>query len=254
MNDHDGSPGPASRADAWERDVLRIVGHDLRGPLATILGWARILHHKHSGAASIAEAVATIERNVDVAITLVDDVCARLMLRRGQVDLTREPLDLDRLCRVAVERVRPHLTARGVTLTQNGGAGELVVDADPVWMQRIVRSLLSVAMKLTPRDGRVVLRTQRHGAAIRLSLATTPAATGSGERSGMNPLLELDVEREVIGLHGGTLSVTDGARGHAVEITMEMPAHGRAASARPVRAVSARRRGAASARRGRRRR
>jgi K+-sensing histidine kinase KdpD len=237
VKDSDGSPGQSSRADAWERDVLRIVGHDLRGPLATILGWARILHHKHGENASIAEAVATIERNVDTAITLVDDVCARLVLRRGTVDLTPEPLDLDEVCRLAVQRARPRLGARRLTLTHEPAAGAVVVNADPIWMQRIVRSLLTIAIKLTPRDGHIVLRTERHGAVIRLSLATPSAAAAAA--------FELDVEREVIALHGGSVSVAAGTQGSGWEVTVELPAH---------RAPTRARVSAASARRGRRRR
>jgi signal transduction histidine kinase len=233
-----------ARQDRWESEVLSLVGHDLRGPLATILGWARILHHKHRGHASIEQAVTTIERNVDTALTLVDDVCARLMLQRGAVELKPEPLDLDQLCRAVVQRFRPHLAAREITVTHETPRDAVIVDADPAWMQRIVRALLTGTVRATSGAGHLVIRTLRHRAVIRLSLAITSPPPASGTPRAPEPTIDLDLEREVLGLLGGRLSVAGGA-GSAWEVTIEMPAH---------REASRGRRRAASPRRGRRRR
>jgi signal transduction histidine kinase len=228
-----------ARTDRWEREMRSLVGHDLRGPLATILGWARILHHKHRGNASIEQAVATIERNVDAAITLVDDVCARLTVERGAVELKPEPLDLDHLCRAVVERFRPRLATREVTVTYGSPRAALLVNADPTWMQRIVRALLGSAIRVTARRGQILIRTARQRAVIRLSLAATRPRPAPGTLPASEPTIDLDLEREVIGLHRGRLLLTDEGAG-VWEVTIEMPAYSAPRRARP-RAPSTRR-------------
>jgi len=237
-------PAIPTRADRWESEMLSLVGHDLRGPLATILGWARILYHKHRGHASIEQAVATIERNVDAAITLVDDVCARLSVQRGAVELKPEPLDLDQLCRAVVDRFRPRLAAREITVTHDSPRAALIVNADRTWMARIVRGLLGSAIRVAPRGGQLVIRATRQRAVIRLSFAITRQPPTPGTPPAPGPTIDLDLEREVLGLQGGRLSLAGEGAG-AWEVAMEIPAHSAPGRERPR---------ASSTRRGRRRR
>ena len=58
--------------DAESADVLERAGHELRGVLNTVAGWAQLVRLEDAPAAKVLRASQTIERNVSVLLRLVE--------------------------------------------------------------------------------------------------------------------------------------------------------------------------------------
>jgi PAS domain S-box-containing protein len=141
--------------DEMKNTFLQAVSHDLRTPLAAILGLA-----------------VTLERG-EVALDGKDarDLAGRIAVNARKLDrMVTDLLDLDRLSRGIVEpKLHPtdvaELVRRVVADPEMRERGRVSVDGDPIVVnvdaskvERIVENLLSNAFRHTPEDTRVMVR------------------------------------------------------------------------------------------------
>jgi two-component system sensor histidine kinase BaeS len=88
--------------------------------------------------------------------------------------LHRELLDAGQLLRQVAAAHRGAADLSGVELRIEA-AGELDVHADPVRLRQVVSNLVSNAIRHTPRDGSVVLRSREEGEDVILEVADSGA-------------------------------------------------------------------------------
>ncbi|MCI0636970.1 MAG: ATP-binding protein [Actinobacteria bacterium] len=138
--------------DEMKNTFLQAVSHDLRTPLAAILGLA-----------------VTLERTeVELGAEEMHDLARRIATNARKLDrLVTDLLDLDRLARGIVEpKLLPTevsaIVRRVVSESELSVAGRVQVDAvsvtvsvDPAKVERIVENLLANAGRHTPADARV---------------------------------------------------------------------------------------------------
>jgi PAS domain S-box-containing protein len=133
--------------DERKSSFLQAVSHDLRTPLASVMGIALTLQRgghqlAPADAADLLGRLAGNARRLDRILTGLLDLDR---LERGKVELRREPVDLDRLVAGVVKEARDELDAHPVSL-------ELVpvqVLADAPKVERIVENLLANAVRHT---------------------------------------------------------------------------------------------------------
>jgi signal transduction histidine kinase/CheY-like chemotaxis protein len=141
-----------------ERDRLfAAASHDLRQPLQAIGLNLGLLTPKSSADLAISE-------RIRLAIVSMSDILSSLLdLRRASGDakaITLEPVALqpllDRLCQDYREQARiKQLSFRNV-------ATGTWAQADPIWLERCLRNLITNALRYTD-DGRVLLGVRRYG-------------------------------------------------------------------------------------------
>jgi PAS domain S-box-containing protein len=154
------------RADEIKDAFLTAVSHDLRTPLATILGNSITLEHGD-------ELGLSDEDRAELLSTLVEKA-------RRLTDLITDLLDMDRLSRGTIEpRSAPHeiggLVARLVRNTDTLAGRRVEMDIRPVvtvvdrsMVERIVENLLANAAKHTPADATVWVRVRPNGTGAEL--------------------------------------------------------------------------------------
>jgi len=154
------------RADEIKDAFLTAVSHDLRTPLATILGNAITLEHGD-------ELGLSNDDRAELLSTLVEKA-------RRLTDLITDLLDMDRLSRGTIEpRSAPHeiggLVARLVRDTDALADRRVEIDIRPVvavvdrsMVERIVENLLANAAKHTPADATVWVRVRPRGTGAEL--------------------------------------------------------------------------------------
>ena len=124
------------------------VSHDLRTPLRTIRGFAEILREWHAAELSpeARRLVDLIKAGVDEMDQLTDDLLD--FSRLGHESITRQAVDLERLCREAFQSLERERVGRAVELTLRPLP---VVSGDPALLRLVVVNLLSNALKFTRR-------------------------------------------------------------------------------------------------------
>jgi signal transduction histidine kinase len=139
-----------ARASEWKDEVLSIVAHELRAPLASVSGFADLLG-RGADPASDAEFVEAIRRNARRMVRSIDDMLAAAGLDSHNLS-------------VVVETVRLSDAIRGASL--DSGVRDLIVEcppdvevsADPERLGQILVNLLTNAVKYgsPPCTARVV--------------------------------------------------------------------------------------------------
>jgi signal transduction histidine kinase len=129
---------------------LAAVSHDLRTPLAAILGLAVTLEHHTLDEAEAKDLAARIASNARRLDRLVTDLLDLDRLSRGLVEPILRPVDLGEL----VTRV-VHETELAAGRDVSIDACELDMEVDAAKIERIVENLLANAVRHTPADARI---------------------------------------------------------------------------------------------------
>lgn len=130
------------------------VSHDLRTPLRTIEGFAKMVHDESSGrlSAESRENLDRVQRASRHMAALIDDILRLSRVTRGEV--RRETVDVTAMARSIAEEMRQRHPEHRVEFVVRDG---LVARADPHLLEVLMRNLLENAWKYTSRreDARV---------------------------------------------------------------------------------------------------
>lgn len=155
----------ANDKNRQKTEILSYIGHDLRAPLATIVGYARLL--ADSPASERQAHLRAIERNVDYQLDLIDELLNYARAELKPLHLVSEPVEIAGLLEDVVRQ-------GGALARQqrNRFQAEIpdilphTVLLDARRLRQVLLNLLSNAAKFT-RDGAITLRVNaaRAGAA-----------------------------------------------------------------------------------------
>jgi len=171
------------RAAALRDAFIGVISHELRTPVTTIYGLARILRRR--GAAVDPEtrdqAIVDIEEEADRLTRLIEDLLVLSRVEGGRVAIEAEPINVIRLVRhiVAAESDRhpSHQYLFEASPDLPLGAGE------PTYVEQVIRNLLSNAAKysasgtpieilIEPVDEQVAVRVLDRGIGVDAETAT----------------------------------------------------------------------------------
>ena len=230
----------AEAANRAKDEFLSILSHELRTPLNAILGWSAMLRQRTLSQDKVLQALETIERNAKSQAQLIEDILDVSRIITGKLRLQVRPVNLVPVIESAIESVRLAAEAKSIRLQSriDSQAGLLLGDANR--LQQVVWNLLSNALKFTPKDGRVEIRLER----VNSHAEITVSDTGPGISSDFLPFvfdrfrqhdstttrsygglgLGLAIVRQLVELHGGTVTVVSPGIGQGTTFTVTLPA------------------------------
>jgi PAS domain S-box-containing protein len=147
-----------SVADEAKTFALQAVSHDIRTPLAAILGLAITLENRAEEMSpdDVRDLSSRIVQNSRRLDRIVTDLLDLDRLQRNGFAARLRPVDLGTLVRQLVTRTEA-VTERRLQLD----TGPVRVEADATMVERIVENLLGNAVKHTPSDSRIWVRVER---------------------------------------------------------------------------------------------
>jgi signal transduction histidine kinase len=241
----------AQDANRLKEDFLATLSHELRTPLNALLGWIHMLKMPNADEATKKRAVESIERNARAQAVLINDLLDVSRVVSGKLHLEQKPVDLSAVALAAIDAVRPAARARDLELNVAIGSITRDVWGDPDRLQQIVWNVLSNAVKFTPAGGRIDLALEETGGAVQISITDTgvgiaPAflphvferfrqADSSTTRAQSGLGLGLSIVRNLVDLHGGTVTAASRGLGQGATFTVTLPTR-RPDVARPVEA------------------
>jgi signal transduction histidine kinase/ActR/RegA family two-component response regulator len=228
----------AERASQMKDDFLATLSHELRTPMAPILGWAQILMRGAAERERVAQGAEIIERNARIQTQIIDDLLDMSRIVSGKLLLRSESMNLRAVCEAALATVQPAADARGVLLAS---ALDRVpwLRGDPNRLQQVVWNLLTNAIKFTPRGGRVELALRREGDQARIEVRDSGQgispdflphvferfrqADSSTTRAHGGLGIGLAITRQLVEMHGGTVAAQSPGEGKGATFIVQLP-------------------------------
>lgn len=143
-----------AEAERRKDDLLAMLAHELRNPLAPIRNGVEVLRLTDLPADAV-EVCEIIDRQVQHLAELVNDLVDVSRLARGKLLLQRREVDLAALARHVAEAQQPQFQAAGVRLELDLPNQPVHVHGDADRLGQVVKHLLHNARKFTPSGGRV---------------------------------------------------------------------------------------------------
>ena len=229
----------AEDANRAKDEFIAVVSHELRTPLNTIRLWTRMLANEKLPAKDRADGVQMINRAAVAQQQVIDDLFDVSRIASGKLKLALHETILTNAVKGAVDAVEPVATARGIRLSSRLSNDLGVVRADPGRLQQVIWNLLSNAVKFTPQGGRVSVAARRDGAMVTIEVEDTgvgikreflphvfdrfrQAEVGATRvHGGLG--LGLAIAKQIVELHGGTISVRSEGDGQGSTFRVELP-------------------------------
>ena len=229
----------AERANRLKDEFLATISHELRNPLNAIMGWAHMLRLGKLSDVNAERAVETIYRNAKAQAQLVADLLDVSRIISGKLRLDVRTVDLIYIINAAIDSIRPAAEAKGIRVQTllDPAAGPISGDADR--LQQIVWNLLTNAVKFTPKGGRIQVKIQRIDSHVEIVVSDSGVgiskeflpyvfdrfrqadATTTRIHGGLG--LGLSIVRQLVDLHGGSVSVHSEGEGKGTIFTITLP-------------------------------
>jgi PAS domain S-box-containing protein len=143
------------RADRRKDELLAMLGHELRNPMAAISTSLHLLARAEGDAGKVARYQAIAGRQMDNLVRLVDDLLDVARISHGKVTLRREQIELAEVVRNAIALARPEIDARKHHLEVFIAPGAYPMNGDTARLEQVVVNLLTNAAKYTDEGGSI---------------------------------------------------------------------------------------------------
>ena len=226
----------ALRADDRRKDIfIATVAHELRQPVAAMLPAIAVMRQRVSEQLGT-QARDVIERQVTHLRRMIDDMMDIARVVQGKLNLRKERTDCRDVIHDALYSTSMLCEEHHHTLSVSLPDEAIWLEADPTRLLQVFANLLTNAAKYTEDGGRISLNAQTDGttATIRIQdngQGITPGALPhifdlfAQERTDRSDGLGigLRVVRELVELHGGSVTAHSGGIDQGSEFVVRLP-------------------------------
>jgi signal transduction histidine kinase len=226
-----------SRLDGEEqarRTLVAAVSHDLRTPITALRLLADAVEDGVVDERTSREYAARMSLHVQALGGLIDDLFELTRLEAGELRWSMQQVALDQLVGDAVEAMRPAAEASSVAVQTILEADNPLATGDAARLQRVLFNLIQNAIRHTPADGTVTVRTSRNADGVEIEIADTGTGIPAEERERVfQPFHRLDtartdggaglglaISRAIVEAHGGRIWIADAASGTSVRFRL----------------------------------
>ena len=226
-----------------QNEFLAMLAHELRNPLAPISMAASLLEKIPDASPQLLRLQDIIGRQVGHMARLLDDLLDAARVSSGKISLQPRPVTLADIVTQALETIQPRIDARHQRLEIMLPEQPVMLEGDPVRLAQVFSNLLGNASKFThdsgcirlrasvtadPAPGRVAIQVEDDGVGIPaevmphiFDLFTQGPRSLARSEGGLG--VGLNVVRNLVGMHGGEVTVDSRGPGQGSIFTVVLP-------------------------------
>jgi two-component system sensor histidine kinase KdpD len=228
----------AAETEKLRSALLTSISHDLRTPLASILGSATSLkqYRGQMGETDQEQLLATIQEEAERLNHFIANLLDMTRLESGALVPNLEPVDLGDVVGSVLRRVKPLVQQHKITLDIEQGLP--MPRLDPVLFEQVLFNLLDNAAKYAPAGTAITLRARREGAAVKVQVLDEGPGlpeedrervfdkfyrvrAGDKQRAGTG--LGLAIARGFMEAMGGTITAANRSDAQGAVFTLTLP-------------------------------
>jgi signal transduction histidine kinase len=234
----------AEAANRLKDEFLATVSHELRTPVNVILGWSGMLVRNGAPADGSdmerrQHAIEVIHRNAHAQAHVIEELLDISRIITGKLRMDPAPVALVPLLEEAIEAVRPAIEGKNLTIDSRWAENVPTIWGDSDRLRQVFWNLLANAVKFTPEGGRLHASLQRTDGHVEVRVADTGVgiardmlpfvfdrfrqadSTATREHGGLG--LGLAIVRQLVEIHGGTVSAHSEGPGLGSEFVVRLP-------------------------------
>lgn len=159
------------KLDHMKSEFINIAAHELRTPLAILMGYANMLEEDLQGTQQ--EYVSMITRNALRLSSLIDDMLHLQSLEYGTVSLSQDPLNLPLVVQATINDLTLWVAEKKLTIQLDIPADFPQMITDRQKFDLIIINLFNNAIKFTPVGGQIVFSARASGAYALMTIKNT---------------------------------------------------------------------------------
>jgi len=211
-----------ARALRAREDVLAIVSHDLRTPLAVVHTTATmLLNPKYQFTPQqVREQHERIRRNVNLMNRMIGDLMDMASLRAGKLSIDARPMVINDVLREAVSVHETPAREKGLVLACEAGADDMHAEADRARLMQLFQNLIGNAVKFCKPGDRISVTGRTRGGDAIIEISDTgpgispedlprifdPYYSASDKHQKTGTGLGLYIGKGIVDAHGGRIS------------------------------------------------
>ncbi|MCY7286428.1 MAG: PAS domain-containing protein, partial [Cyanobacteria bacterium CAN_BIN43] len=227
----------AETANQAKDEFLSNLSHELRNPLNSMLGWAKLLSTRTLDKTAEARALKVIEQSAKAQSQLIEDLLDTSRIVSGKLRLITCPIDLTEVVLSVIGVVQLSAQAKNIQIISSLNPVSILGDSDR--LQQVLWNLLSNAIKFTPSGGQVEITLEALPTYAKLRVSDTgqgiPAdllpyifdrfrqGDSSKTKASQGLGLGLSIVRQLVELHGGTVKAESLGEGQGTTVTVQLP-------------------------------
>nr|WP_322745214.1 ATP-binding protein [Nostoc sp. LEGE 12447] len=229
----------AETANRIKDEFLAILSHELSTPLNAILGWSKLLQSRRLDQAKTSEALATIERNANLQVQLIEDLLDISRILQGKLTLNITKINLESTILSSIETMRLAAETKLIEVSTVFEPDVGQVMGDSTRLQQVVWNLLSNALKFTPKGGKIEVRLEQADGYAQIIVSDTGKgispeflpfvfdyfrqADSTSTRNFGGLGLGLAIVRNIVEIHGGIVKAKSEGEGKGAIFTVSLP-------------------------------
>lgn len=148
---------------------LGFASHELKTPLASIKGFAELLHRRlaKEGLEQHLSYVARIDQNIDMMTRLINDLLDVTRIRSGKLEFYDKFFDFDSLCAEVKDQLSKAKTTHKIIKKGKVGLSML---ADPIRIKQVLNNILTNAVKFSPEADKVIMTLSKSVKSVSISV------------------------------------------------------------------------------------
>jgi signal transduction histidine kinase len=219
-------------------EFMTVFSHELRNSLSAIRFAVDILSMETSSGPAALKARIVIERQVAQMTRMAEDLLDVSRVRRGQLTVRHERVDLCAVAGRAAQTVEFIMRERNHCLSISLPSAPVWLQADPVRLEQVLVNLLFNAAKYTQPGGRIHLSAERQESDVVIGIRDSGIGIEShvlphvfdlfvqaqpSSRRGGGLGIGLALVRNLVEQHGGRVTAASAGLGHGSEFTVRLP-------------------------------
>lgn len=225
----------AEMASRAKDRFLAMLSHELRTPLTPILFSSSILMEDPTVPDAIREHLRVIVKNAELEARLIDDLLDVTRISRGKLHLSFGIADAHEALRSVLETCSSELINHQLQVSVDLQATNYQLCADVDRLQQVFWNLLKNAIKFTPREGQIRIRSMNlRSDLLRIEVQDSGKGIAPGvvarifdpfeqaeNSEGLG--LGLAICKNIVELHGGRITVNSPGLGNGATFVVEIP-------------------------------